>query len=192
MQILIIVLLWLTPVSLLLAEPWKFEHGVNVTSVGSGTTHNLFHHLDSSGRRNIATSVQGVAITWEDDRDETPRIYLAFKPMNEGSFRYEVQVSGKGEAFEPSLVALAGNRFVAAWEENGHIFARMVEFKGELRLGPTIKLNKGIGAQVSLAQDKDKVIALWSERSGRYGQIQSQRLSVNTDGCIGACHQLPR
>ncbi|MCU7846790.1 MAG: hypothetical protein KZQ89_02080 [Candidatus Thiodiazotropha sp. (ex Lucinoma kastoroae)] len=184
MQILITVLLWLTPASLLLAEPWQFEHAVNVTHAKSSTTHNIFHHLDSSGRRNIATSTQGVAVTWEDDRDDTPRIYLAFKPDNEDSFKYEVKISGEGEAFEPSLVALANNRFVVAWEENSRIFARMVEFNRELRLGPTSKLNKGTAAQVSLTQHKDSLFALWSERMGRYGQIRSQRLSVNTDGVL--------
>ena len=184
MQILILVLLWLAPAALLLAQPWHFEHGVDVAGAGPGATHKLFHHLDSSGRRNIAASSQGVAITWEDDRDDTPRIYLAFKPVNQGSFKHQVQVSGEGEAFEPSLVAMANDRFVVAWEENGHVLARVVEFEDTLLPAPSFRLSKGSGAQVSLAQDKDRVIAVWSERMGRYGQIQSWRWSINADGAL--------
>ncbi|MCU7932873.1 MAG: hypothetical protein KZQ90_18925 [Candidatus Thiodiazotropha sp. (ex Codakia rugifera)] len=184
MQILTIVLLWLVPASILHAAPWQFEHAVNVAGVESSTTHKIFHHLDSSGRRNIAASTLGVAVAWEDDRDVTPRIYLAFKPNTEDSFKYAVQISGEGEAYEPSLVALANNRFVVAWEENSQIFSRMVEFKGELRLGPTSQLNKGTAAHVSLVQHMGHLFALWSERTGRYGQIRSQRLSVNTNGTL--------
>lgn len=57
-----------------LATPWQFEKPVAVTAV---TGPGIFHHLESSGRRNIAVSANSVAVAWEDERDGTPRIYLA-------------------------------------------------------------------------------------------------------------------
>ena len=166
------------------AEPWRFDIALDVTSVKGSQTKKIFHHLDSSGRRNIAATARGVAVIWEDDRDDTPRVYLAFKAHNEESFAAEQQISGEGEAYEPTLIALRDNRVVAAWEEDGHVIARVVDFGDGARLGPMLRLSEKGGAQVTLAADKGGVVALWSERAGRYGRIWAQRLQADGTGSL--------
>ena len=100
------------------AQPWEFEQPVAVTDVqGEG----IFHHLESAGRRNIAVAGDTVAISWEDNRYETPAIFLAHKARQSDAFSKAIRISGEGDAYEPSLSALGGNRFAIAWEEAGHV-----------------------------------------------------------------------
>ncbi|MCU7796115.1 MAG: hypothetical protein KZQ75_03165 [Candidatus Thiodiazotropha sp. (ex Myrtea spinifera)] len=183
-RILTLLLVGLAPLTSVYAEPWQFEASMDVATVISDQTRKVFHHLDSSGRRNIAVSSQGVVVAWEDDRDDTPRIYLAYKTHDAGRFEKEVMVSGDGEAYEPSLVALTNDRFVVAWEEDGHVLVRVVDFKKTVHLGPVHQLSEKSAAQVHLTTQKEGVIALWSERAGRYGQIRLRRVSVDSTGSL--------
>jgi len=170
------------PVSAAFAAPWTFQPPIDVTrSPGEGPA-KVFHHLDGSGRRNVAASPQGVAVVWEDDRDGTPRVYLAYKRYAAASFEFEVQVSAKDEAYEPTLAVLNDGRFMVAWEEAGQVLARLVEPAGASGLGPISQISTGGGAQASLTGDGDEVIALWAEREGRYGRIRLQRLGVGPEG----------
>ncbi|WP_316368689.1 hypothetical protein [Candidatus Thiodiazotropha sp. CDECU1] len=175
-----ILVLWLIPSASLFAAPWTFEGAIDVSA--ADTNNHYFHHLDSSGRRNIAVSEQTIAIAWEDDRDGIPRIYLAYKQTNEAGFTHEQRVSGEDEAYEPSLIALSRGRFVIAWEELGQIHARMVSVDGRLSLGPITRIDSAPSAQVNLSVDEDRIVAVWSQRSGRYGRIQVKRLVPGDKG----------
>jgi hypothetical protein len=165
------------------AQPWTFGEPIAVTgSAGPG----VFHHLESAGRRNIAVSGDTVGVVWEDNRDGTPRVYLARKGADAEGFR-ELRISGDAEAYEPSLVGLGGDRFVLAWEEGGQVLARVVGPDGP---GPASRLSTEAGAQASLAMDGARVLALWSERAGPVARIRAARLEVGADGglvVLAAC-----
>jgi hypothetical protein len=155
------------------AEPWEFGEPVEVTPTsGDG----IFHHLESAGRRNIAVSGMTVAVAWEDNRDGTPRIYLARKDRNARDFSTEVKISGNGEAYEPSLVALEDNYFALAWEEDGRIHMRLVTPTG---LGPAVFLEDNTAMQASLAFHDQHLLLVYSRQEGRYGRIWLQHLVVD-------------
>jgi hypothetical protein len=155
------------------ADPWEFAEPITVT-----TTHGekIFHHLESAGRRNIAVSANTLAIAWEDDRDGTPRIYLARKSLNSPRFSNEIKISGAGEAYEPSLIALNNNRFALAWEEDARVHLRLVSPDG---LGPVLALQKGDSAQASLAMHNNKLLLVYSQREGRFGRIYLQTIKID-------------
>lgn len=165
------------------AEPWEFDEPIAVT-----TNHNekTFHHLESSGRHNIAISADTVAVAWEDDRDGTPRIYLARKPRNAKAFSGDIKISGDGEAFEPSLLALDNNRFALAWEEDARIHVRLVTPD---ELGPVVILGESDAMQPSLAGRDHQLLLVYSRRDGRFGRIWIQGLKIDgltlqpTPGC---------
>ena len=155
------------------AQPWEFGKPITVTSTYG---EKIFHHLESSGRRNIAISADTVAVVWEDDRDGTPRIYLALKGLNKQEFSKDVKISGGGEAYEPSLVALNNNRFALAWEEDNRIQLRVVT---PTELGPIITLAKDESMQPSLASHDQQLLLVYSKREGRYGRIWMQRIEID-------------
>ena len=155
------------------AQPWEFGKAIDVTAKsGEG----IFHHLESAGRRNIAVSAGTVAVAWEDNRDGTPRIYLARKDRNADGFPAEVKVSGTDEAFEPSLVALENNRFALAWEEDGRIHVRLATPIG---LGPVVMLGEVNASQASLAIHGHHLLLVYSQVESRYGRIRLQHLEVD-------------
>jgi len=155
------------------AQPWEFGEVIEITAKsGAG----VFHHLESAGRHNIAVADDVVAVTWEDNRDGTPRIYLARKDRHADGFSDEVKISGSGEAFEPSLVALQHNRFALAWEEAGRIQARLATPTG---LGPIVVLGEINASQASLAMHGQQLVLLYSQVEGRYGRIRLQYLEAD-------------
>ena len=164
----------LTAVSLpIQAQSWEFEKPIAVTAT-SGT--GIFHHLESSGRRNVAVSGKTVAVAWEDDRDGTPRIYLARKEHKASKFSAEIKISGQGEAYEPSLVALAHDRFALAWEENGQIHIRLVGSGG---VGPVLVVDEANATQASFVTHGQQLLLVYSRTEGRFGRIWSQYLAID-------------
>jgi hypothetical protein len=155
------------------AMPWEFGEPIDVTSTNKDK---VFHHLESSGRHNIAISGDTIAVAWEDDRDGTPRIYLARKGRNSQGFSSDVKISGQGEAYEPSLVALNNNRFALAWEEDARIHLRLVT---PAELGPVITLDTVEGMQPSLASHDHELFLVFSRSDGRYGRIWMQRIKMD-------------
>lgn len=154
------------------AEPWKFEAPVTLSASRNEKT---FHHLESAGRHNIAVSMDTVALAWEDDRDGTPRIYLARKGHSAKRFSADIKISGRGEAFEPSLVALDNRRFAVAWEEDARIHARIV---GPDKLGPVITLGGGEARQPSLSRRDQHLLLVYSRRDGRHGRAWIQHFAM--------------
>lgn len=156
-----------------LAQPWEFGKPVTVTTTsGAG----IFHHLESSGRRNIAVSSDTVAVVWEDNRDATPRIYLTRKPVTAASFTTEMRVSDTGEAYEPTLLALADNRFALAWEEDSRIFVRLVTPAGA---GPIVRIGNNGASHASLTSQGNELLLVYSQREERFGRIWLQRFVVD-------------
>ncbi len=155
------------------AQPWAFDEPLTVSANRNEKT---FHHLESSGRRNIAVSADTIAVSWEDDRDGTPRIYLARKNRNDKTFSSEIKVSGDNEAYEPSLVALDNNRFALAWEEDGRIHVRVV---APTELGPVVVLGKNDATQPSLAVHEQQLLLVYSQRDGRFGRVFIQAMNIN-------------
>ena len=157
------------------ADPWQFDEPIEVTKNNSEKT---FHHLESAGRHNIAVSADTVAITWEDDRDGTPRIYLARKDRNANVFSADVKISGDGEAYEPSLLALDNNRFALAWEEDARIHLRLVT---PAELGPVVVLgeSENDAMQASLARRDNHLLLVYSRRDGRFGRIWMQDIKMD-------------
>lgn len=151
---------------------WTFGQPVDVTQASG---EKIFHHLESSGRRNLAVSGQRVAIIWEDNRDGTPRVYWTSKPVVAANFSRAIQISGHGEAYEPTIVALGGTRFALAWEEDGQIYVRIASAQ---KLGPTIKLSNHESGQASLTLSGGQIIAVYSEQSGRHRRVVLERLAI--------------
>jgi hypothetical protein len=155
------------------AQPWEFEAPIDVTAAGGD---GIFHHLESSGRRNVAVSDDTVAVAWEDDRDGTPRIYLARKDREVREFSAAIKISGPGEAYEPSLLALTDKRFAVAWEENGRLHARLV---GPAGASPVIIVEDTNATQASLAVHQQQLLLVYSQTEGRYGRVWLQHLAID-------------
>jgi hypothetical protein len=154
------------------AQPWDFRQAMDVTHTsGKG----VFHHLESSGRRNVAVSGTTVAVAWEDNHDGTPRIYLARKNIDAAKFDAAIRISGDGEAYEASLSALQGERFIVAWEEGGRIHARVITAQG---LGPAVRLTDAEAVQANVSVRGDRAYVLRSQREGRFSGIRLQVLRV--------------
>jgi hypothetical protein len=149
--------------------------------VTEATGPGLVPPLESSGRRNVAVSGDHVAVVWEDDRDGTPRIHLARKGLTDTAFDREVQVSGDGEAFEPSIVGLDNGRFVVAWEEDGRVHARTI---GEAGQGPLFTVDSSDSVQPSLGAHGDEVLLTTAERDGRFSRIRLHRLHPEQNGSL--------
>ena len=154
------------------AQSWEFGEPLEVTRISA---EGVFHHLESAGRRNLAVAGDTVAVAWEDNRDGTPRIYLARKPRTAKGFLSEIKISGNGEAFEPTLVALDHDRFALAWEEAGRIHARLVTPAGE---GPVVILTEDHATQASLAADGEQLVLVYSQGEERFGRIWLQHLAI--------------
>jgi len=160
-------LVWLWSASAL-AAPWEFGEPVTVSAARPG----VFHHLEAAGRRSIAVSSGAVAVVWEDNRDGTPRAYVAFRAAGKGNFVLQ-RLSGMQEAYEPVVSALPQGGFVFGWEESGHVWART---GGPAGLSSALKLSGAEAAQVVLGAGELGVFAAWAERSGKHMAIRFTRL----------------
>ncbi|MCP5137363.1 MAG: hypothetical protein H6981_11250 [Gammaproteobacteria bacterium] len=155
------------------AQPWEFGTPIPISATTDGKA---FHHLESSGRRSLAVSGNRVGVTWEDDRDGTPRAYLGLKSVDQDGFR-ETLLTPDTEAFEPSIAALPDGRFVIAWEQDGQIFARTAD-------GTPRQLSEHHGAQASLLGTPDGAVVVYAERPERFAQIRLRRITASTDGSL--------
>ncbi|MGM0595290.1 MAG: hypothetical protein ACQETD_12220 [Pseudomonadota bacterium] len=168
------VLYWILPLlfSATASAEWEFSPPLTL-SAQSGER--FFHHLESAGRRNIAVSGETVAVAWEDDRDGTPRVYLARKGLDEAGFSSALQISGEGEAYEPSLAALGDGRFALAWEEAGQVRLRRVSADG---VGPLLDIGEDESVQPSLHFDDGLLRLVVAEREGRFSRIYLHRFAL--------------
>ena len=161
-----------------LAQPWEFAEPIDITTLSDQS---VFHHLESAGRRSIAVSGERVALTWEDDRDGTPRVYLAYKDPADARFSPPRRLSGDGEAYEPAIAALPGNRFAVAWVEDGAVRMAIVPTADATSAANPITLSSA-GGQVSLTTAGETILAAWSDRRDRFGRIRLARVTPAATG----------
>lgn len=150
---------------------WTWSEPLTVNSIQG---EKVFPHLESANRQGVAVSGETVGVVWEDNRDGSPQCYLTTKSTAEVAFHPEISLS-QAECYEPVLVAVGRGRFVAAWEEDGQVRARL------LPGGATVKLTDAESAHVTLAANGDTLYAAWSERAGRFRRIVVAQIVASTD-----------
>lgn len=150
---------------------WEWGAPLTVNSVQGAA---IFPHLESANRRGVAVSDDGVGVVWEDNRDGSPQCYLALKSAAATAFQPEIRLS-QGDCFEPVLLALDKDRFVAAWEEDGKVHARV------LPGGTATPLTEAESVQVTLALRGDALVAAWAEQAGRFKRIVVAGLALAND-----------
>jgi hypothetical protein len=137
--------------------------------------------------RHIAASQDRVAVVWEDDRTGSPQIYVAVKPDRADGFPTAQRLSDGDEAYEPALVAIDEGRWLAAWEQDGAIKARLIDPSGP---GPIADLAPKDSRQVTLATDgADRLVAVWARGQASGQLIQAAELRV--DGRAVALAETP-
>lgn len=163
------------------AATWLFTPEMRVSDqVSKGG----FHHLDSAGRKNLAVGAHQVAVIWEDRHAGSEQVYLAFKDLQGNQFSAARRLSTGSAAYEPVLAWLRDDLFVAAWEQEGRILARLCRAR---TLGPVTVLGGLDAAQVSLVADgENRAFAVWAQRDGQQMRIMSTRLTVDAKGELKA------
>jgi hypothetical protein len=160
-----------------LAETWTFSDPV---TVADGTDVPHFHHLDGAGRQHVAASGTEVAIVWEDDRSGAPQVYLAVKPRLADSFARTYRLSDGEEAYEPAIATVGENRWLAAWEQDGVVTARVVASEGP---GLTQALTTKGGRQVTLASNRaGRAAAVWAREHDGGQRIEAAELRIANRG----------
>lgn len=162
-------------------SPWRFDAPLTVAGVMPRT----FHHLESAGRKSVAVSGATVAVAWEDNRDGTPRAYLAFKRHGDAAFSAARLISGGGAGTRPALVGLGGERFALAWEEDGQVWLRVATPR---YTGPTLKI--GAGAEVSLAAGRSLIHVAWSASGDKEPRVMVARVSQHA-GALRLIDSMP-
>ncbi len=159
-------------------ERWSFETRV---AVGDAARVGVFHHLDGAGRNHLAVINGNVAVAWEDNRDKSPQVYVALLAAGQQKFGPALQVSSGTEAYEPSIAALPGGRFVIAWEQDTGIRARLL---GPGGLASTLTLAASAASHVSLATREEAIFAAWREQRDRRWYLQVAALEAGPDGVL--------
>ncbi|MBI5613149.1 MAG: hypothetical protein HY942_08835 [Gammaproteobacteria bacterium] len=165
--------LWLSTAAS--AQPWEFSPPLPVTAVhGAG----IYHHLDSSGRKNIAASGETVAIAWADNRSGSSQVYFTFKSKADSSFAREQRVSDGKNAYEPVIAALANGRFAIGWEQDGQVWMRPVQ-AGTLGRA---QLLADDGSQINMALNvRGQGYAVWVQRVGRLNRAMLARFEISAE-----------
>ncbi len=162
---------------MLLAMPafagWEFSPAIEV---GAVKDRQVFHHLESANRKGLAESAGRIALAWEDDRSGEPRCWLALREDKARAFSAPLAL-GKDECYEPVVQGMGKGRFVAAWEENGAVWARPADSEAAVRL------SRQEAAHVTLARaDARTLYAAWAELAGKYKRIMLARLTLDAGG----------
>lgn len=156
------------------AQAWEFSPPLTIVHAERPA---VFHHLESSGRKNIAIGNGAVAVVWEDNRSGKPEVYAAIKPKTATQFNASFKLSGGNEAVEPTI-AVAGTQFAAAWEEGGVVWLRAFDAAGAA--GSALRL-AAAAAQVSIAADKKYLYVAWSAQRKPSPRIEWARFDLTND-----------
>ena len=145
------------------SERWIFDSRIAVTAPPVGA---VYHHLEGSGRKHIAVTRESVAVVWEDNRSQASQIYVTLKSLTQETFPTALPASSGSEAYEPTIDAISGNRFVLAFEQDASVFARILTAEG---LAEPTRLSRAAASHVSIASFDDRVFASWREQDdGRW------------------------
>lgn len=177
--------LWLVVAAAGAAERWQFEPRLAVTG---GPAAGVFHHLDGAGRKHIAVSGDTVAAIWEDNRDGSPQIYAALKPITASAFSPALRLSDGSEAYEPAIAGLDDGRFALAWEQDGAVWAGLLD--ADL-IGPRLQLAAAPASHASLAAHGERLFAAWRERRDGAWYIRVARLRIDDAGKLQIESSLP-
>jgi hypothetical protein len=152
---------------------WEWGAPVDLAVPRAG----VFHHVEASGRRNVAVSAGTVAVTWEDNRTGSPHCYLALKAPDANDF--QEYGFGQGECYEPGVAAIPGGRFALIWEDTHGVGAALADAGS---IGPAIALAPR-GGEGSLAwSGKYGLHAAWSSPEGRWRRVWRAGLEIHPDG----------
>lgn len=161
-----------------IAAPWAFGEKITVAQTSKSGT---FHHVESSGRKNIAVSGDSVGVIWEDNRSGVPQVYVAFKSIQSSAFEPAWRVSDAPPrahtlaAYEPVIVALGGGRFLMGWEQDRGVWLRS---GGPQGLDPALKLSSVEAGQITLASGARAAYAGWAQQHGRHRQIVVAAITI--------------
>lgn len=150
---------------------WEWSDALTVNSVHGVA---IFAHLESANRQGIAASGGRVAVVWEDNRTGSPQCHAATRHGDDARFAPEIRLSTT-DCYEPVVIALDAGRFLAAWEEAGSVWARV------LPDGPPLRLTAAAATQVTLAAAGNVRYAAWAEQVGRLRRIVVARLDLAGD-----------
>ncbi len=155
------------------AASWEFAPPIEVSAARAG----VFHHLESSGRKNLAVSDSVVGLVWEDNHHGNAQVYAAFRNLDQDRFTAPVQLSTGRVAYEPVIAGIQGGKFVVAWEQDGAVWARVA---GPGGVGPAAPLAMPDSSQASLAASSpDSIVAVWVQRRGNHGRIYMAPLALD-------------
>ncbi len=154
---------------------WLFSDKLDVAPQNNGNK--TFHHLDTSGRANMAISGNFLAVVWEDNHTGSPQTYVAYKKLSAKNFAKPIRLSTGKEAYEPCIIALGQDRFAIAWEQDGQIW---MQTGSHHKFGQASRLSKKPGRQVSLVEiSNNRLLAAWSENEGTNNYIVSAPVSLH-------------
>jgi hypothetical protein len=174
-------LVWAMPAS---AAPWVFGEPVTVAGAAEG----VYYHLEASGRRSLAASGDVVAVVWEDNRSGSPQAYVSLKGGRDAAFGRPRLLSSGAEAYEPTVAALGDGAFLAAWEQDGAVWARRVGGGAD---DPAQRIGGKPSRQVSTAPaGPGSVLLAWVEGEERNGRVRVARWDVR-DGLSGIVGPVP-
>ena len=155
------------------ADRWEFSEPIEIARQQEG----VFHHLDSSGRKNISATANGTFIIWEDNSAGNPSIYLLTIGKDE-ELSTPLKVSGSGDAYEPTIQQFEAGHIIG-WEESEQVWVRWLSGEG---LGEPIRLSDQTAGQVSLtAGNKGEALVVWSEETAQYNRVMFATLGINDD-----------
>lgn len=168
--------LWLLlfPFSTQATEHWEFSNKIAITD----SSESVFHHLEGAGRKHIAVSAGSIAVIWEDNSSSDPQVYAAVKVNGQERFSPALQLSSGQEAYEPSITAITGGLFVAAWEQDSAVYALVMNKSGQTVSAPQ-KLSSAQASHVSVAALENQVVAVWREQQARKWSLKVARLHLN-------------
>ncbi len=171
----LVLMLLISP--LIHAAGWDFGAKIPVAPIGNSK---VFQHLEATGRKNMAVSGNTLAVVWEDNRNGSPQAHVVFKAVDKNEFSRARQISSGKSAFGPAILALRENRFLAGWEQDNAVWARLVSPQG---LGPSLKVSGKDATQIALAtHDGQYIVAVWCQRAGKFNRVVMQELKISADG----------
>lgn len=152
---------------------WHFSPYVAVTGAPKA---GVFQHLESAGRRNLAIATHTVALVWEDNHSGAPQVYIAFKPRAGKNFSAARRISTGKEAYEPVIAALANDRFVLAWEQDGHVWMALADAK---HTSTPRRVDSVPSSQATLASDgRARAYLAWAHRDGHFMRVMVARTDI--------------
>jgi len=170
--------LWLAAGAAEAANGWDFDPRLAVTGEPEA---GVYHHLDGAGHKHISVSGHSIAAVWEDNRDRSPQVYAALKPLAASRFSAAIRVSDGGEAWEPSIAALDGGRFALAWEQDGKVLAALLDDSG---IGPRLSLSSALTSHAGVAVHEGRIFVCWREHRDASWFIMVAELGIDDTGAL--------